>query len=56
MGMIFTIFTETVEGGGVILSLAFLMWVCLILDVEAPTLLVKNTIDEVIRRVPDENR
>jgi len=49
-----TIFTKTVVGGGVTLSLAFLMWVYLALGVEAPTVVVKNTIDEVIRLVTDE--
>ena len=52
--MISTIFTKTVGGGGVILSLVFLMWVCLALGVEAPTAVVKNTIDEVIRLVTDK--
>ena len=52
--MISTIFTKTVVGGGVTLSLVFLMWVCLALGVEAPTVVVKNTIDEVIQLVTDE--
>jgi phospholipid transport system substrate-binding protein len=43
-----------VGGGGVTLSLVFLLWVCLALGVEAPTVVVKNTIDEVIRLVTDE--
>jgi phospholipid transport system substrate-binding protein len=30
------------------------MWVCLALGVEAPTVVVRNTIDEVIRLVTDE--
>ena len=54
--MISTIFTKTVGGGGVILSLVFLMWVCLALGVEASTIVVKRTIDEVVRLVTDENR
>jgi len=52
--VISTIFTKTVVGGGVTLSLVFLLWVCLALGVEAPTVVVKNTIDEVIRLVTDE--
>ncbi len=52
--MLSTIFTKTLVGEGVTLSLIFLMWVCLALGVEAPTVLVKNTIDEVIRLVNDE--
>ena len=52
--MISTIFTKTVGGGGVTLSLVFLLWVCLALGVEAPTVVVKHTIDEVIRLVTDE--
>jgi phospholipid transport system substrate-binding protein len=52
--VISTIFTKTVGGGGVTLSLVFLLWVCLALGVEAPTVVVKNTIDEVIRLVTDE--
>ena len=52
--MISTIFTKTVGGGGVTLSLVFLLWVCLALGVEAPTGVVKNTIDEVMRLVTDE--
>ncbi len=52
--MISTIFTKTVVGGGVTLSLFSLVWVCLALGVDAPTVVVKNTIDEVIRLVTDE--
>ena len=52
--MIATIFCKTVVGGGGILSLICLLWVSLALGVEAPTVLVKNTIDEVIRLVTDE--
>ena len=54
MRVVSTIFTKTVVGGGGTLTLAFLMWVCLVLGVEAPTVIVKNTIDEVIRLVTDE--
>lgn len=49
-----TILTKTVVGGGCTLSLVFLMWVCFALGVEAPTVVVKNTIDEVIQLVTDE--
>jgi phospholipid transport system substrate-binding protein len=52
--VISTIFTKTVGGGGGTLSLVFLLWVCLALGVEAPTVVVKHTIDEVIRLVTDE--
>jgi phospholipid transport system substrate-binding protein len=52
--VISTIFTKTVGGRGVTLSFVSLMWVCLALGVEAPTVVVKNTIDEVIQLVTDE--
>ena len=52
--MISTIFTKTVVGGGGTLSLVLLMWACVVLGVEAPTAVVKNTIDEVIQLVTDE--
>jgi len=53
--VISTIFTKSVVGGEVTLSLFFLMWVCLALGVQAPSGVVKNSIDEVIRGVTDEN-
>jgi len=52
--VISTIFTKTVVGGGVTLSFIFSVAVCLALGVEAPTVVVKNTIDEVIQLVTDE--
>jgi len=52
--VISTIFTKTVVGGGGTLSLVLLMWACVVLGVEAPTAVVKNTIDEVIQLVTDE--
>ena len=48
------ILTKTVVGGGVTLSLAFLMWVGFALGVQAPTVVVKNAIDKVIQLVTDE--
>lgn len=52
--MVSTILTKRVVGGGSTLSLVFLIWVCVVLGVEAPTVVVQNTIDEVIRLVTDE--
>ena len=52
--MVSTIFIKTVVGGGGTLSLIFFIGVCLALGVEAPTVVVKNTIDEVIQLVTDE--
>ena len=45
---------ENVMGLAVTFSLIFLMGVCLALGVDTPTVVVKNTIDEVIRLVTDE--
>ena len=52
--MVSTILTKRVVGGGSALSLVFPIWVCLALGVEAPTVVVKNTIAEVIQLVTDE--
>ncbi|MGD9851692.1 MAG: phospholipid-binding protein MlaC [Nitrospirales bacterium] len=49
-----TIYKKWVVGHGVTLSLILVWWVCLALGAEAPTAVVKRTIDEVIRLVTDE--
>lgn len=49
-----TISIKKVGGLAVTLSLFSLVSLCLALGVEAPTVLVRNTIDEVIRLVTDE--
>jgi phospholipid transport system substrate-binding protein len=45
---------KKVGGLAITLSLVCHLWVGLVLGVEAPTVIVKNTIDEVIRLVNDE--
>lgn len=45
---------KIVIGLAVTISLVCLLWVCLAAGVEAPTVVVKHTIDEVIRLVTDE--
>lgn len=52
--MTLPIYTKWVVGNGVTLSLMLVWWVCLGLGAEAPTAVVKRTIDEVIRLVTDE--
>ena len=52
--VISSIFTKMVLGGGITLSLVCVWWVASVLGVEAPTAVVKSTIDEVIRLVTDE--
>jgi len=49
-----TISIKKVGGLAVTLSLFCLIWVCLASGVEGPTVVVKNTIDEVIQLVTDE--
>ena len=52
--MIFSILTKQVVCVGITLSLLCFMGVCHASVVEAPTVVVKNTIDEVIQLVTDE--
>jgi len=54
IGVIATIFNKTVRGLAINLFLLGFLWVCSALGVEAPTVVVKNTIDEVIQLVTDE--
>lgn len=49
-----TTYKKLLVGNGVTLSLVLVWWVCLALGGEAPTAVVKRTIDEVIRLVTDE--
>ncbi len=49
-----TTYKKLLVGNGVTLSLVLVWWVCLALGGEAPTAVVKCTIDEVIRLVTDE--
>ena len=50
-----TISFKKVGGIAVTLSLVCHLWVGLVLGMEAPTVVVKHTVDEVIRLVTDEN-
>jgi phospholipid transport system substrate-binding protein len=54
MRVIFSIFRKRVVYAGGTLSLFSLIWACLAWGVEAPTVVVKSTIDEVIQLVTDE--